>query len=74
MGLIADDHEDLPDQDMLDQLAMTLCMLDSEFELTGKYIGGRHGPFIDIKLPLRQAVQLAYDTLRAKGVHTDIIC
>lgn len=71
MGLIADDHVDLSDQEMIDQLAMVLSTIDSESNLTGQYIGGRNGPFADILLPLRQTAQIAFDTLKAKGLRSD---
>ena len=72
MGLIADDHVDLSDQEMIDQLAMTLRTIDSDTDLTGKFIGGRNGPFGDIRLPIRQVAQIAYDTLYAKGFRSHI--
>lgn len=71
MGLIADDHKDLSDQEMMDQCCMALAMIDSESTLTGNYIGGCHGPFGDIKLPLRQTIQITHDVLFAKGLRSD---
>ncbi len=71
MGLIAEGHVDLPDQEMMNELGMVLSVMDSESQLTGQYVGGHNGPYKKINMPIRQAVQLAYDALFAKGLRSD---
>ena len=72
MGLIADNHVDITDQELCNQMYLLLSEIDSEATLAGKYVGGRNGPFINIKLPIRQTVQYAMDSMKDRGIYPEI--
>ena len=61
MGLVNPDIKPLPDDEMREQLGYALRHFASEDELKsdGALAFGRNGPFIQLRLPMRQLCELA---------------